>query len=200
MSTTEYTSPPTSAMRHQRSRGFGTAHWTGMVRGGARAEGRYCRREGGRAASHEADRGRDRRGGDRSHRSPRRSRTRRARCHARSLLSQGEWKLGPAAVALRAGRRLCPFSGMLQCLAAPNTAPPASSSTWSCLPSRPPLKTYPEVDVAEVLNLCVPALTDELAREMRDARQQLIQEIRKRARLVKARRARSRQIKDCDYD
>jgi hypothetical protein len=36
---------------------------------------------------------------------------------------------------------------------------------------------------AEVLNLCVPALTDELAREMRDARQQLIEEIRKRARL-----------------
>jgi|GraSoiStandDraft_29_1057270.scaffolds.fasta_scaffold1603968_2 hypothetical protein len=44
-------------------------------------------------------------------------------------------------------------------------------------------ETYPELDVAEVLSLCVPALTDELAREMRDARQQLIQEIRKRARL-----------------
>jgi hypothetical protein len=45
-------------------------------------------------------------------------------------------------------------------------------------------ETYPELDVAEVLGLCVPALsTDELAREMRDARQQLIAEIRKRARL-----------------
>ena len=44
-------------------------------------------------------------------------------------------------------------------------------------------ETHPELDVAEVLNLCVPALTDELAREMRHARQQLIAEIRKRARL-----------------
>jgi len=44
-------------------------------------------------------------------------------------------------------------------------------------------ETYPELDVAEVLSLCAPALTDELAREIRDARQQLIEEIRKRARL-----------------
>jgi hypothetical protein len=44
-------------------------------------------------------------------------------------------------------------------------------------------ETHPELDVAEVLNLCVPALADELAREMRHARQQLIAEIRKRPRL-----------------
>jgi hypothetical protein len=42
--------------------------------------------------------------------------------------------------------------------------------------------TYPELDVADVLNRCVAALTEKLREEFREERQQLIKEIRTRLR------------------
>lgn len=42
--------------------------------------------------------------------------------------------------------------------------------------------TYPELDVADVLERCVPALTERLREELQEERQQLIEEIRTRLR------------------
>ena len=43
-------------------------------------------------------------------------------------------------------------------------------------------ETYPELDVADVLDRCVMALTERLREEFREERQQLIEEIRTRLR------------------
>jgi hypothetical protein len=55
-------------------------------------------------------------------------------------------------------------------------------STWIIPTIATALETYPELDVAEVLQLCAPALSQELRREFRDVRQHLIDEIRTRLR------------------
>jgi hypothetical protein len=44
-------------------------------------------------------------------------------------------------------------------------------------------ETYPELDVPEVLALCVPALAENLREEFYDVRRNLIEEIRRRLRL-----------------
>jgi len=43
-------------------------------------------------------------------------------------------------------------------------------------------ETYPELDVADVLDRCVTALAERLREEFREERQQLIEEIRTRLR------------------
>jgi hypothetical protein len=43
-------------------------------------------------------------------------------------------------------------------------------------------ETYPELDIANVLDRCVAALTERLREEFREERQQLIEEVRTRLR------------------
>jgi len=70
----------------------------------------------------------------------------------------------------------------------------AAVRTWIVPTITAAFETYPELDVAEVLELCVSALSGELHQEFREERRQLIHEIRTPLRLT--RRAPSRQIKD----
>jgi hypothetical protein len=54
--------------------------------------------------------------------------------------------------------------------------------TWIVPTIAAAFETYPELDVADVLDRCVVALTERLREEFREERQQLIEEIRTRSR------------------